>query len=402
MKITRRLWKQQMYRGGHSHFVNIFKDENRMSAVSMENSSQNLQFRRMKRRNQQNHLPKHLSFKKDLKLDKSRDFGRYIMTAEQLNVGKTVIVTEPFASVVEKRRNAPYCLTCHKTHKRFICCNKCSMVYFCNLKCRNANLTHRFECGTHFHEIINMDVKCAIQMVFEAMATFHDFNDLHEFVLESVKYRDGIPKATNSRASKLDCILKLKPKEFIDIAGKNYAYETAVEAYNTILTIPEVQNYFGLNNEKANLFLQHFLAHNVSIIIENGFRTTLSVNGREIERILLYDVLSFLNHSCSPNLINYIDGNVTMCVTSQKIQRGEQLFISYQPFDKELKHERQTVLDHWNFKCRCVRCQFSRDINEKEFQKAEKMTKRELERELNQISEWTPQKGAYVLSYACR
>lgn len=405
MKIYGKLWKQKIH-NGRSQFVDLFKRKNQKSIDSLENSSSNRrrstrQMNRAYSNGLNSQLKEHPDFKKNLKLSKSRVFGRYISAAESMNTGKTVIIAQPFASAVIKCENAAYCLTCHKTDANLIACKKCSMVFFCNSKCRSANMTHKFECGTKFHDILDLDVKCGIQLIFEAMATFHEFQDLYHFVQMAVENRDGVPTASNSRESRLDCILKLQPKEYHNMREKNDARETALEAYNNIVQFPEVRRYFGLDNQQANWFLEHFIAYNISLISENGFRLALTANGNECERILIYGALSFLNHSCSPNLLHFIDRNIMRCVTSHKIHSGDQLFISYQQFDEnDSKYERQTMLDHWNFKCRCVRCESPRDINQNELQKAENMNEKELVWELNQIGGWTPQKGAYIQKYS--
>lgn len=87
------------------------------------------------------------------------------------------------------------------------------------------------------------------------------------------------------------------------------------------------------------------------------------------------------------------------CITSHRIQQGDQLFISYRPFVYESKVERQKQLSFWNFECHCDRCEYPRDINDEEIQQANQMSKRKIENQLNQLSMWTPQKWAYVLRY---
>ncbi|XP_055305013.1 SET and MYND domain-containing protein DDB_G0273589-like [Sitodiplosis mosellana] len=273
------------------------------------------------------------------------------------------------------------------------------MVFFCDLSCENVNSTHKFECGTPFHKIKDLDVKCAIQIVLEAMDIFGDFDDLRDFVHKAIENRVGIPSASDKRSLKFDCILKLQPKEFPTEQEVNEAREIASNAYKQIVTFPEVNKYFRLDKRNGRHFLEHFLAHNLSVIYENSFRINLTANKGECERILIYDILSMFNHSCAPNMLNYVCGNKMVCITNQQIQRGEQLYISYRPFNYESKIERQKELNNWNFECHCDRCEYPRDIHPNEIQRAKRLNKRQIESQLNKAEEWTPQICAYILRY---
>lgn len=408
MKIYENLWRRKSHR-----FVHLFVDDNenfkqnKNHRITKEKIIHRMAKRRLKRFKSRNvsfgkltPTECHPNFRKNIFLSKSPLYGRSIHTAESLEVGEIVLITKPFACAVDTWKNAPYCLTCHETDIKFITCKKCKMVYFCNMRCKSANLSHKFECGTKFHDIRNMDIKSTIQVVFEAMATFDHFDDLQEFVERAIGNLDDVPVSSNSRESRLDCILKLKTKEYTNVYGLEHARETTADAYDWIVTIPEVREYFNLEQEVGHCFLEHFIAHNVSIIIENGFRISLTINGIDYDRILIYDILSFLNHSCSPNLLNFVYGNEMKCISSQHVQCGEQLFITYQPFGMKSKAARQKNLNFWNFECHCERCEYKRDINSDEMRNANRLNKIEIEQLLSKPSVWTPQKGAYILRYA--
>lgn len=407
MKIFGQLWRRKTHQR-QKQFVNLFVDDSLKSRIKRNSGrvrSRITQQGRVKYEKRRAVKPVsnqtigiHPNFRKHLQLIKSPYFGRFVQSNETLSVGEEVITVQPFASVVRAHKNVPYCLTCHEVDVDFITCKRCFNVYFCNLRCKNANLSHELECGTDFHEINNLDAKCAIQIVLEAMTTFENFENLRDFVQLAIKNRNGIPVASNSKASRLDCILKLKLKEFQSMPTIVDARESAMIAFRHIVTFPEVKFYF-LENEDGWSFLEHFIAHCVSVIIENGFRDSL-LGREEFDRVLLYDVLSFLNHSCSPNLLHFLNGNQMTCITTQRIQRGEQLFINYREFLDQSKDERQRQLNFWGFECKCERCEYGRDINDEEFQIASRMNKNELENELQQVDEWTPQIGAYVQRYA--
>lgn len=396
MQIFRQLWKQKSYRR-HQRFRHlfIFKGTHAVGHDKVPNGEWGKNAGKTKRSSN-----KYADFKKDLTVTKTKHSGRCIKSEQSIGVGKIAIDAKAFASAVERMNNVQYCLTCHEIDGEFISCPKCSMVYYCNSKCQKANVTHVYECGTRFQDIKELDAKCAIQIVFEAMATFNNYTQLKHFVQRSIKCQNAVPEACNDQATRFDCILKLQPKEFQFEREKTEARDIAWLAYKLIVNFPRVRQYFGLDvMSDGRCFLEHFLAHNVSVILENGFRISLSGNATELDRVLIYDILSFLNHSCSPNLLHYNEGDKMTCITSQRIQRGEQLFISYLPFGNVSKRQRQYELSYWNFICQCVRCEFGREINTIDFQDAQKLNKKELERQLNELTQWTPQKGAYIKMY---
>lgn len=387
MKTSQKIWKQKTHRrqskSANSYLCN--------RCIGWNKNRHEEKFQRWN----------HPDIRKYLKITKSKNFGRCIKAVQSIEVGKIAIVAAPFATAVKNTKNVPYCLTCHAIDRNFIFCKNCSVAWFCNSRCRNANHTHEYECGTKFHEIANLDAKCAIQIVFEAMTAFKHFQDLSRFVKRAFKERDGIPTASDSKASKLDCFIKLQTGECKPNREKNEDREIALHAYRMIATFPKVREYFQLErNKKGESILIQLLTHNVPAIVENCFRISLlTKNHDELDRILLYDTLSYLNHSCSPNLINVIDGNLMTCITSQRIERGEQMFISYRPFERETRKNRQHQLRNWDFVCQCVRCEYQREINHIEYKRANKMNKKEIERKLNRPYDWTPQKGAYIIRY---
>lgn len=396
MQIFRRLWKQNAYRR-HHRFPHLF-----MLKIDQTSSHGRVSTRKRGKNAAKTKLnsKKYADFKKKLTVTKTKTFGRCIKAGQSMTVGMITIATRAFAAAVERMDNVLYCLTCHEIDAKFSSCSKCSKVFYCSSECEKVNLTHAYECGTEFQDIRNLDAKCAIQIVFEAMATFNKFTQLKRFVERAIKCRNKVPEACNDRITRLDCIFKLKPKEFQTKQETAEARDSAWLSYKLIVNFPQVRQYFGLDlMTDGQRFLEHFLAHNISVLSENGFRISLAGKVAQCDRILIYDVLSFLNHSCAPNLLNYVEGNKMTCITSQRIQRSEQLFITYRPLKTESKRQRQHELSYWNFICQCVRCDFGREINATEIRKAKKLSKKELERKLNELCRWTPQKEAYIEMY---
>lgn len=395
MKSDQSIWRRKMRKSFIDHSMG--RDLPRLQP-NYRQQQRNRKYRKSLRKGIKPSTPSnfnhHSSFKKKCFFSKSSNFGRAVHTAKTLQVGEVAIVNRSYVAAVATDRVISYCLTCHETRANFIQCKKCKMVFFCSKQCQTDNMSHRFECGTQFHKTEDMFVKCAIQIVLEAMATFDHFADLKNFIAQSINDVDDIPKGSNTRKSKFDCILKLKRAEY-----KCSYYYYVLVAYELIITFPKVQEYFPLENSVGHDFLQDFLMHNVLAITSNAFGNSLLTKEGQFDSMLLFDVVSYINHSCSPNLLCFMDKTEITLVTSQRIQAGEQLFISYRNFCFETKPERQIILRNWEFECHCVSCEFGRDINFNEIQRANQMCRQQIEHRLNKFSKWTPQKGAYIRRY---
>jgi hypothetical protein len=71
----------------------------------------------------------------------------------------------------------------------------------------------------------------------------------------------------------------------------------------------------------------------------------------------LFPLMSYLNHSCTPNAeVRYINGNGSAVVIALKpIQVGEEVCVSY--IDEEAPFEdRMEMLASYKFKCKCEKC----------------------------------------------
>lgn len=156
-------------------------------------------------------------------------FGRCIECVTAINMGEKIVQVKAFASVNDSTDIA-YCLTCHSltATAHFIACDNCPSVAFCCQECKINNQSHEYECQTIFHSTtfgVNLNIKCAIQMIFEFLVLFEDDVDMMMCTVEemamdvndideiSVQF-NATPRNVNDNLSKFCCILNLKPDQY--------------------------------------------------------------------------------------------------------------------------------------------------------------------------------------------
>lgn len=70
-----------------------------------------------------------------------------------------------------------------------------------------------------------------------------------------------------------------------------------------------------------------------------------------------------MNHDCAPNVNRYfsgiLQGNYLQCKAGIDIRKGEELSISYIDILTPLYQRQKILKSHFNFECRCKRCQDS-------------------------------------------
>lgn len=243
-------------------------------------------------------------------------FNRLYRAKKEINVGEVIIRSRPFASVVNKTVKR-YCLTCHEERNVFIPCDQCPNVNFCSLDCKDKNEAHKYECRTEFHNVQyrmnDIDIKLALQVVLEALAIFNgSAASLRRFVEKmpvvigasnEVDSDEGqpppnpreLPERITDKKSRFECFMNLHTERDINIKASEVE-----KGFNNIMNLPKVVEKFRTIKDQS--FLQHFIAHDLAIIKANCFHEKFGAT----RRALIYDSISFFNHSCAPNVLQFI------------------------------------------------------------------------------------------------
>lgn len=280
-----------------------------------------------------------------LELQHNNEFGRYFSAKCDIPVGRIVLAEKSFIGV--RKTNTPLsCYNCLQMNMNFIACHICSAVVFCSQKCMDANITHKYECGTPFNTF-DCEIRFQAQAVFMAIEAFVGDIDLLIKFIQGILWHPYIPTSLHDATSKYHFFFQLSKSQ-----PTTEDIFLVFKIYSDLMSIPKIIALF--DSPEKQRFLKHLVAHHFLVILNN------SHGSDSYESI--GNVFSMFNHSCAPNLMQYFAGKQHL-VTIRPVKKGDQLFISYLGKRKLSLQKRQDKLQsNWNFICRCIRC-VSTDID---------------------------------------
>ncbi|KAJ1679952.1 hypothetical protein EV182_000982 [Spiromyces aspiralis] len=77
---------------------------------------------------------------------------------------------------------------------------------------------------------------------------------------------------------------------------------------------------------------------------------------QELIGCAIYPTAVFFNHSCCPSVTKKREGRVIKFIANQRIEAGQELYISYGNVSEPVGERRRRLLDHYFFLCQCERC----------------------------------------------
>lgn len=349
---------------------------------------------------------KYPDFDQRLRVSVSRG-NRYIKATGEMRAGEKIAEAKPFACVADKSTH-PYCITCKAEESVSRPCPHCHQVLFCYSDECLQNQTHQYECNTNFHCVEfgeDLDVKLAIQMVFECLAIYGSVPSLMK--LKFPNRNNNYPTHIRTPIERFQCIMKLH----------NYPpenYETKVfAALKMISDFDQIKRLFRTSIQKR--FLEHLLAHFLRVIAANSFE----LQQPHIRLCAIYDSISFFNHSCSPNASTFISESKMIVISSRQIQPRDQVYICYKSefysAEYETQERREMLNSLWKFHCECERCENGAEINQRDIVRVNKTLLRGLRSNTGRLEAlelalnpqnnqennrvWSPYVGALCIQY---
>lgn len=289
-----------------------------------------------------------------LQINYNKEFGRHFVAKCNIDVGQTVLVEEMYV-MGQLRENTMKCSICFKEGVNLIPCKNCTNALFCSVDCQ-SNGIHEVECSTAIlcEDQFDPTVFNVFRSVLVAINTFRNVDELMGFVEKSILQQEEskIAESTSDDKSKFQAFLQLKLSMDGNLKKCNGKNAISV-VYKLLLQNSEINKMFQTTNRRR--FLMHLIGHHLCIFECNRKAVCTFDTGKNY---YLSIMASYLNHSCSPNVIFTNRNNFCVCKVIRPIQKGEQLFVHYfqhQTF-KPFESCKTQLLKQFGFKCKCDQC----------------------------------------------
>lgn len=308
-----------------------------------------------------------------LKIKQNDQYGRHIVTESDIEIEQTVLIEKPLSDVLIGSEYSR-CAHCLKENMNFVACKKCVNAMFCNENCEN-NPYHRYECDMfklfgwetdgYFRNMLQFIVRLVLTGV--TLTSILNVDELMEVVAGCINASEAnkIIIAEDTIRSKFETLVQLScfistEKELYDIS-----IQMACVAYDLLLECAEIRQLFSTVTYRR--FLMHLTIHLSGIFKTNRQSlaeiNSFSIMGDSVEHfgLAIYNLRSYLNHACTPNVVCLSYDNVSVCKAIKPIKKGEQLFIDYMETDLDTRRTvRQGQLKAiYGFSCGCELCLLS-------------------------------------------
>lgn len=285
-----------------------------------------------------------------LEMKYDEKFGRHFVAKGDIDVGKVIVVDEAFMTSTVFDMGQNICDACFGHMKNFVACQQCTFGLFCDDNCSMDEL-HMLRCGrgSKFDDgLVEFAIRsmgCALNIlpIVERLMRFV------ENVLQDPKKSEVVPSSLVDMESKYRLFLSLNlwlgnTKEQ-DLIAKGY------DVFKIIMQHPSYKAAFS--SQKNKRFLMHLCVYHVYIVLSNSFQ---SATGG------IFLLKNHFNHSCAPNVLASTYENKTIGVTSRRIKKGEQLFITYggHYFSHPRAERQKGLFNDFGFKCECEKCENKR------------------------------------------
>lgn len=333
---------------------------------------------------------------KMLRLESSDQGGRFYVANEHLTKGQSVLKERPYSLVIFYEHLNNYCGNCYKNLITSWPCLGCTEIFFCSANCARQAYEnfHHLECGI-FGFMLGPDNFYSIPHVYRLYtqfgvecATHVEMSQAEHYPVKSLvdNYIENNSMKTQSFNEMNEDQKKLLCRAIFSLLSHRNKRDVGREVCHTLLAFAlvfilkhrgQLGDWLKESKEKddENQVEERISLYRLSNLTEciatammrtstNGFcwsntsQLTDETNN-ELTRVAscLCLVASFVNHSCSPNVIWKFDENGIEMKMLRSIEPGEPLTICYGPRHSIPFDQRQQRLkDDYLFFCRCELC----------------------------------------------
>lgn len=305
-----------------------------------------------------------------LRLVTNEEFGRHFIAGSNIEEDQVVIVEEPLIKLVDVSSIYKRCHSCLKETTNVIPCQMCTKAMFCNVVCTSDNYYHQYECNMKNLEFFDdfTAENCVRFLIRAVLIGLNDFTSSEELLEFVETFRDGsnpddIVVEDGSAKSIFGIFLNLNHLVKYESVKATVLICSCI-AYNVIIGHSSLSEKFPTTNVQH--FLMHLLTQLASMFAINNILLqqwndqmvhVIERDGKETFGSSLFNISSYFNHACMPNIIRLTNTNHAVIKTIRPIKKGEQIFIRY-GIDPNWPtfRRRQHLFNFCEFHCQCRLC----------------------------------------------
>ncbi|XP_037047382.1 SET and MYND domain-containing protein DDB_G0273589-like [Bradysia coprophila] len=307
-----------------------------------------------------------------LALRRNQQFGRHLVAKCDIEEDQIVIIEEALVTLVDDNNKYKRCSTCLKEYTSTIPCGNCTKVLFCR-RCMNSVDLHQYECSMKHLKLFvgrtgNVTANCVkfvIRTIVRALEVFSSADSLMEFdeLLRKDHNANHLILSDGSFEAVLGIFLTLHhlvPYE----TGQIKIMIISCIVYDSIINHSELKTHFL--TQKLQRFLMHLVTQLTSMFTANNIllqdwsdklTDLIDHNSMETFGVGLFNISSYINHACMPNVVRLTVTGHTVIKTLRPIKQGEQLFVRYAIDPNWTTSQRQQqLLNICGFQCTCKMC----------------------------------------------
>lgn len=275
-------------------------------------------------------------------------YGRLARATRDIEIGETILIEKTYVRTVNSEQSNE-CTTCGAKRMNFVPCKNCADAMYCSTECAENDF-HQSECDMIIGSMENKEyVGFIIRSIVIGINNFTNITEMLEFV-ENARTSCGILPLSHSK-SRYYCFLKLMMLPSLHRIGG--LLKDAYFIYHAIKSSPHYINKFVTITEAR--FLMHLIIHHGLVLRANAFE--FEDDKEEVHELGLQT--SIFNHSCLPNIAKLSKGNLSVCKSILRINRGDQLFVTYlqdDAFHMTEKQRNDQLEEKYEFRCQCKLC----------------------------------------------